>query len=620
MAFNTLRAQNLDSLLNELPQKKADTSKTILLEKIIYNYIFKDKQKMLRYTDSLLVLSKKIKYPTGEASAYGYYAEYYEWKQEWNTARTFVNKADSIYQVTNDTLGLAYVATNRGNQYRREGKYEEALKQYHIALDYYEKENKTDGQAVTLGTIAMLFLNMERYDEAENYYLKSFEIRKKIGDKRGMCMVLINLGVIYNEKENYDKALACFNLCLQIQKEFNDPVIISTCKMNIGNIYMIRKKYQDALNIFDECYRQYTEMEDTVNMSNVLMFEAIAYREKGNPEKSLSLLNEGLDYIHDIPNMDLRLATYYMELYHTYRALRDYENALYSYEKAIEYKAGILSSETADKISELKEKYETEKKEQENVALKRETEIKDLKIRQQNNTLYAAIAVIILIIIIFAQLIYYNKMKSVQQNALLEQRLLRSQMNPHFIFNALIAIQSFVFKNEPRRAGKFLSSFAQLVRSILENSRDEYITLSKEIIWLENYIELQKLRFDNVFEYFIRIDPTIDRENILIPPMLTQPFIENALEHGLGKMEEKGVLEVTFVINGNMLQITVSDNGAGFNQSEKTGDHESLAIRITEDRLKLVNKGKNKKIIFNIFSSPGKGTTVSFAIPLKKRL
>ncbi len=121
---------------------------------------------------------------------------------------------------------------------------------------------------------------------------------------------------------------------------------------------------------------------------------------------------------------------------------------------------------------------------------------------------------------------------------LLKQRLLRSQMNPHFIFNSLSGIQNFIVTEKSTKASIYLSKFATLVRNILDSSVKEYVTLEKEIATIENYLELQKVRYAGKFEFSIKTDDAIDPESTMIPPMLAQPFIENAIEHGIVHSEK----------------------------------------------------------------------------------
>lgn len=209
----------------------------------------------------------------------------------------------------------------------------------------------------------------------------------------------------------------------------------------------------------------------------------------------------------------------------------------------------------------------------------------------------------------------------------LEQRLLLSQMNPHFIFNALTAIQSYIFRNDPKSAGKYLASFAKLVRLILENSRTKYTTIGKEVKTLEHYLELQSLRFDEKFDFKIEVDPDIERESMTIPPMLTQPFIENAIEHGIINITDKGNITIRYLLRDDLILIEVEDDGIGINRAmeiQKPGqkDHVSLATKISKERLENLNKLEKGKIVMEIIDlstidNSLHGTKVTFKIPFK---
>jgi len=209
----------------------------------------------------------------------------------------------------------------------------------------------------------------------------------------------------------------------------------------------------------------------------------------------------------------------------------------------------------------------------------------------------------------------------------LEQRLLLTHMNPHFIFNSLTAIQSYIFRNDPKSAGKYLASFAKLVRLILENSRNKYTTIGKEIKTLEHYLELQALRFDEKFEFAIEADPDIERESMTIPPMLTQPFIENAIEHGINTDAGKGHIIIRYLLHDEIIIIEVEDDGIGINkamqlQKEGQKDHISLATKISKERLENLNKLEKGKISMEIvdlatINNLFHGTKVTFKIPYK---
>ena len=230
---------------------------------------------------------------------------------------------------------------------------------------------------------------------------------------------------------------------------------------------------------------------------------------------------------------------------------------------------------------------------------------------------------------IFLLVLQRRKLKAEQRSVSMEQRLLRAQMNPHFIFNSLASIQNFVINENSDQASIYLSRFSQLVRNILDNSSEEYVPLEKEINTIENYLELQKVRYAGKFEYKISVDEQLDVENIMIPPMLAQPFIENAIEHGIRHRETQGHIDIRFRLEDGMIRFEVEDNGVGRERSHEIESahkpgHRSMATSITRDRLNTLNKKLKKKIrmeIVDLKDEAGKarGTRVEFGVPVVVR-
>jgi len=219
-----------------------------------------------------------------------------------------------------------------------------------------------------------------------------------------------------------------------------------------------------------------------------------------------------------------------------------------------------------------------------------------------------------------------NTVSLALQNSELDQKLLRLQMNPHFIFNSLFAIQSYIYSKQTHLAGNYLSDFAHLIRLILDNSRNESIPLQTEIETIELYLKLQKLRLDEKFDYSIEVDNELTEGDYDVPPMLAQPFLENAVEHGLRNLKRKGEIIVKYQLLKKMIRFSVTDNGIGLTISKQQRDesshkHESLAIEICKNRLELLRKQKGGNITFlleEIKTADGtiKGTRVAFNIPI----
>ena len=186
-----------------------------------------------------------------------------------------------------------------------------------------------------------------------------------------------------------------------------------------------------------------------------------------------------------------------------------------------------------------------------------------------------------------------------------EMKALRSQMNPHFIFNSLHSINKYMIDNDKENASEYLSKFSKLMRLILENSREQEVSLEKELSAIELYMQLESLRFQNMFHYNIKVDTQIDTENTLIPPMLLQPFVENAIIHGI-QHKEDGIINIKITKEDNMIRYIVEDNGIGRKQSVQieAGEEkkrESLGMKITQERLNIINQLKKVKAVVNIF-------------------
>jgi sensor histidine kinase YesM len=305
----------------------------------------------------------------------------------------------------------------------------------------------------------------------------------------------------------------------------------------------------------------------------------------------------------------------------------NYEKAIRYYDERSQIKDSIHNQHLQAVVSEIEAKYELEKKTGEIEKLTQENLIKELKLNEERYLRYGFGGLTFAAVIIALLLIQRNRLITREKNMELEQKLFRTQMNPHFIYNALFAIQGYVYKSDPQEAGRYISDFARLIRLVLINSREEFISLESEVNTLEYYLHLQRLRFDNKFDYHIDIDPAIKSEMIMVPPMLAQPFIENSVEHGIQQLSSRGKINISFRLADNWIHFIIEDNGIGINRSKadkasQEVKHESLALSITEERLKLLNHNKQHKINLNIVELTNEnnevsGTSITFHIPYR---
>jgi len=303
----------------------------------------------------------------------------------------------------------------------------------------------------------------------------------------------------------------------------------------------------------------------------------------------------------------------------------NYSKSLDFYKISSVFKDSMLNEKNMFHLTTMEAVLDSETQREKILLLNQETIKQQSTLSRQRMLIVIFIVFVIISIFVVFLLSFQSRLRSKYNNLKHQQRLLRSQMNPHFIFNALSAIQVYVLENDVEKSTRFLTDFAKLMRQVLRSSNHDYISLKEETEILKYYLGLQKLRFAAPFEYYIEIDETLDWEKVVIPPMITQPFVENAIEHGLKPIERDGHLNIRFKKVGNQLFVEVEDNGVGLeaavSKNEKLKSHDSMAIKITKERLDVIRNDSGGKVGFEIIDKKNinpfdRGTIVRIILPL----
>lgn len=582
--------------------------------------------------------SQDIEYIKGWYTACNTLGLAYMQQGQFKKAVSFYKEGMTVSQEDYYAPNYANIANNLGTAYYYLAMYDSSYIHHMEARKIWEDEGDEYSTAGVYNNIGDVYQMQQDYKAALEIYTEALEISKKIDDQRGIQRATSNLSTVHRQMGNQDKAL-------EYQEQriaaigTNNPKKLAKAYNDLGTIYMNKGEYDAALDYLKKALEIEMESDRKLGIyeNSQVIGRVLAFQKRYS--LSRTFLNRALDLGREMENKHMELSVL-EDLSEVAKMEGNYKEAYESAVKSAALQKEVFNEEKTKAIENLRTQYETEKKEQANKILRQENElkaqqlemqehdsiVKDLQLKRQTGWIFGLGIAFVLLGGVGFLLFRQRKLQSEQQTVKLEQQLLRSQMNPHFIFNSLVSIQSFIFKNEAAEAGRYLSKFSKLMRLILENSRQELVPLEKEVQTLEHYLELQSLRFENKFDYEIEIDEEVEQELIAIPPMLAQPFIENAVEHGLRHKTERGNLKIRFSVQADQLKFEVQDDGIGREQAqtinrEQRKEHQSFAIKITKERLTNLNrKNKKRPSIFNIIDLKGGnnesiGTKVAFQLP-----
>jgi tetratricopeptide (TPR) repeat protein len=560
-----------------------------------------------------------------EASVYQSIGTIFFYESIFDSAIFYYEKSLELKKKIGNNAELANAYNNIGMVYFYWGDYENALSNYFLALDIFKLENNDEGTAHCYNGIANVYFKSDENQKSLDHYLKAADIYEKTGNKKRLANVLNSIGIVYKSESDYEKAIEYQKQSLEIKKEIGNKKGIAASLNGLGISYKKTEQYQKALDYYNQALEIQLEINDAIGAGSTYSNIGMLYTAWGKYMEAIPFYEKAQEMAQEANYSEL-IINNYEGMAENFEKMGDYQNAFKYFVLYTEVKDSVFTAKKQLQISELQTKYETQEAKQQVFNLTKENQIQQLRIRQKQRQNIALIIllvfIIIIIVLVFIQVRANNKLKSME----LEQKLLRSQMNPHFIFNSLIAIQSFIYENKKEDAGKYLSDFSKLMRLILENSKYELISLENELEGIEYYLKLQKLRFDDVFDYNVEVGETLETESLQVPPMLIQPFLENSVEHGMKGLNKKGLISIKINEKGNSLNIELTDNGVGRAESDKSRDsgHKSYGMEITRERLGLLKKNSGLNIDFEIIDlkddkNQAAGTKIVFNLPIKVR-
>lgn len=551
---------------------------------------------------------------------------------DYSKAQVAFFHALEINKTLNNDLYETVITNNIGNIYYYLFNYDKAIEYYYKSLKVAEKLNDEYFIVSAYTNIGVIYKDLGEYDKAiENTY-RSVQFYLKNDDKYNATLSYNTLGLIYMNQNKLDSALICFNQAINLKKEIADSSGFALVYNNIGDLFIRKNNFKLAEDNLTNALELATKYDDVYNKVNAYL--SLGDIHNDHPAEALNyyLLASKEANLHNMNSLSI-LA--YDKLYQYYKKNGDYKNALVNYEKYTLLNDSLSGEDSKLKIEDIETRYEVDKKDTEILLLQKDKELKEIKFNEEKKTARVRVFLILLVsgIIILTFIIFFIRFRQKQKNKInvlekrglkVETEMLRSQMNPHFIFNSLNSIQTFISEHDTIDAERYLSKFAALMRLILDNSRQPFVTFDKEITTLELYLELEKLRFSNRFTSHIHIND-IDDEFTMIPPMLAQPYIENAILHGFtGKTD--GIIEINYVQTEGKIICTIDDNGIGRKKSgeikNNTTQKSSLGIKVTEERIALLSEEFQLSLTVEIIDKTDEfgnatGTRVVIEMPYK---
>jgi len=642
------QTREIDGLKNLLSNTKNDTIKINTLNQLaeLSVYSLGDDTSAMNYANEALDLSEKLNFKRGMRDAY--------------------NK-------------MGYAAQIQDN-------YLEAIRLFNLSLKLSNKINDKWGMAYAHLELAKCFFEGDRTEKLQNL-LAALKIYKEIGDKWGISATLQSIAIFYQDENNYDEALKTFYEALTIREKFSDKTGEAQTLNTIGGIHATQGKYGDALQNFNKALRIFEQQGENAPIWGLPYTYACiagAYvdeAEKMSQNGNLHGANEGFKKAMDnyklalplqikanirlavaelelaIGNLNFRMNNYkeankyfqqslarsrlgngkkqirdvYLAISRLDSASNNYKQALLNYKNYILYRDSSYTDEDLKRLDKLKMQNVFDKKQD---SLNRKQIITQTKLDSQKKqkNFYLAGAGLLALLSVFVFLNFRNQKKinrlandaHAKEKAELELQSLRAQLNPHFMFNSLNAIQELILLEENEKSQSYLARFAKLLRLLLENADKPFIPLQMELDFLQLYLSLENLRIPDL-QFSITVDPNINTETTQIPNMILQPYIENSIWHGLSHKENNKQLQIRINNEDGSTKYEVEDNGVGRKRSAELKsfyrkEHRSKGMELLSKRFRLLAKEYGAEVettITDVMNGKENGTIVTIKVPNK---
>lgn len=539
-------------------------------------------------------------------------------KKDYARAEDYLKRAKALYEKLKNKDKIAYIDRELAKVQEAQNKVSEAILSFNNA-----RMSTSSSTFRKLNTNDIDRLSNKNNPQNQNYYFK--QNAELLEDKASGINTSYNLSEekaqVYQQMAQVNKEMdntpaAIENLGKALLNVKDKPSEAFEIKKDIANILAADNQLDRAITLNKELVEDARKASDTkaeIQQLQALSSNLLEANKKG---EAISTLKEAYDLAIN-KSQTLEAKNSLELLVSRYRADKNTQKALEAYSDFMDRLETLVKSDSTlvdEKVFQVQEEKISQ--------LEKERTLKDALITKTNTFNYVLLGTIILILIFLAfiaRALYSIKKK----NKRIALQSLRREMNPHFIFNSLNSVNQFIAQNNELEANKYLSSYSKLMRNIMENSNKDFIPLSTELEQMKEYLDLEHMRFQDKFNYEIKIDDTIDCDATLIPNMLIQPQLENAIWHGLRYKDEMGQLSLSVKIVENELIVSIEDDGIGLKKSQELKtkhqrQHHSRGLTNTNERISLLNSLYNTNISIDITDKeePKTGVVIILQFPL----
>jgi tetratricopeptide (TPR) repeat protein len=599
--------------------------------------------------DSALDIFKTTGNKRWISAVYADFGMVYWQTSEWKKAIGYFDRSIALAESEKDeqTAGDSY--GDIGIIYYEQTDYSRAMEYFQKALDIHQKYNNTRSAAQNLQDIGMIYSDRAEYSKAMDYLLQAARMNEKIKNLSGLAHNYANLGWLYEEIEDYSHAAEYYQKSIAICEQTGERFGLYYNLQSLGSMKLRMKDYTGAMTDLRQALKLADSLGNKHGIAMIRNYIGSIDVATGNPDDAMTeytkagVLFGSIDNKRDIGDNMEKMAEVILEApdkvlhdryispqhrFDTVRSLLDHAMLLARQAGDKNVQASILKTSASlhekkgetgnafsdfrryialrDSLTDKDRKKELERKgiqyefDRKADSLHFENQLAQTKLQEnlRQERLYG-IGIFLLLCATTGFLLYRNKIKQAELNADIERKMsdaklssLLSQMNPHFIFNCLGSIKQMILENEQENANTYLNKFARMIRLSLEYSKRTYVTVGEKMDYLNNYLQMEQLRFDHSFSYHIEVDEDICVEEVGVPPMMIQPLVENAIWHGLLNKPGERQLFIRYKLRNDKLICEIEDNGIGISKTSRQPrhGHRSFGIENIRRRLNLLNE------------------------------